>query len=296
MPIKPPSPIFIVGCSRGGTTLLQSIVAQVEGMYATREMDVFYRICDDLEYQQFGPLCGRRRVPSSIVGGLANRLGVTASYSRQPIERFLEALGREDLLPIVPRHAFKIRQIYRAYVEVMSRLAGGGVWVEKTPQNIFCVDLIHKYVPEAVIIHIIRNGPDNVASLVDAGRRYRDFTGRFGGEMGVKRALAYWNSAVRLSRKWIDRNRHYFIRYEDLASHPREAVNLLEGAVPGISCVRPVYDTQSIAAADEVWKHRKSSDITPARSKFDIGLSSEERTYVLRNVLDVDEIFPRVYV
>jgi len=59
-------------------------------------------------------------------------------------------------------------------VDAASLKAGRPIWVEKTPDHLFYVKRIQQYIPDAAFIHIIRNGRDTVASLVDAARKFPD--------------------------------------------------------------------------------------------------------------------------
>ena len=65
-------------------------------------------------------------------------------------------------------------------------------WVEKTPNHLMYIDDIASYVPEARFVHVLRNGEDVVASIVDAdlSQPTRAFRG------GVKRWARRWNYAT----------------------------------------------------------------------------------------------------
>jgi len=74
-------------------------------------------------------------------------------------------------------NSISLRHNVKTFVQIVdaaSLKAGRPIWVEKTPDHLFYVKRIQQYIPDAAFIHIIRNGRDTVASLVDAARKFPD--------------------------------------------------------------------------------------------------------------------------
>jgi hypothetical protein len=126
-----PSPIFVVGAPRSGTTLLRSMLdAHPNICCPTWETGVFEKFAMVVN----GDFTERR-----------------TDIPNLPIER-------DDLLAWCRQSAD----------DLMSRLisaSGKPRWAEKTPAHVFCIDLIHEIYPNAQFIHIVRNGRDVVRSL-----------------------------------------------------------------------------------------------------------------------------------
>ena len=60
----------------------------------------------------------------------------------------------------------KVRQFIGRYFEQLSHKHDGRWVVDKTPSNVFRVGFVHEVFPDAKIIHIIRDGRDNIVSRV----------------------------------------------------------------------------------------------------------------------------------
>ena len=81
--------VFIVGCSRGGTTLLQSIIAKQSAFVAFPESNILYQPLGDIDYRRYGSLIGRRAIPRQIMWRIVNRIGFTGYYPRKLFLKFL---------------------------------------------------------------------------------------------------------------------------------------------------------------------------------------------------------------
>jgi len=77
-------------------------------------------------------------------------------------DRFTEAQA-------TPKVAKKVR---RAFLELQEE-RGGRTIFEKTPSNCLRVPFIHQVFPEAVLVHLVRNGRDNVSSCLPFWTRPR---------------------------------------------------------------------------------------------------------------------------
>jgi hypothetical protein len=288
--------VFIVGCPRSGTTALQSLLANHTVLAGFPESNILYRFLGDIPVRRYrlDRVIGRANLPRFMLNRYLQSLGCTLHYDPRWLEEFLVSIGREDVLGLVPRKLYSLRRSFEVFVSVFDCLAGGGSWVDKSPENIFCVDEIDQYVPNAWVVHIVREGRDAVASCVAVGRKYRAFEGRFGGSDGVRRAVLYWNNAVLASRACAGRANHFLLRYEDFVEDPRGTLSPICKAI-GISLDEqdPTYNLRGIAAPAEVWKVRETHAIRKAESRFEEVLDSVERRYVEANILPVEDLVPR---
>lgn len=288
-------PWFIVGCSRGGTTVLQSLITANSDRLSFPETNILYRVCGDLTLRRFGYVLtnGWQKIPVQLSLRVLNRLGITHSFPRRAFERFLSAIGRQDLIGLVPERTFSIARTVDCFRTVLDEISGGKPWVEKTPQHVFCLDILTRYMPDAKFIHIVRDGRENVASLYVAGKEYRDFKDRFGGPRGLDNAVRYWNRALRCTSRFRSKRGHMVIRYEDLILDPERVMEEI-AAFLGVTWLGEFdrVDSGSHILPDEEWKQGYGGRVSRQPSRFD-QLSSTEQCFIESRILNVDEYVPR---
>ena len=123
-----PTPIFIVGLPRSGTTLTERILSshsQVETLSET----------------QFMQMVLRRE------GGVSGGMGLTPAA--------VDAAAAKD-----------IGRIARGYLDAVSyRLSGKPMFIDKLPENVLYLGFIAKAYPNAGIVHLQRNPMDNCFAM-----------------------------------------------------------------------------------------------------------------------------------
>ncbi len=267
----------MVGCSRSGTTLLLSRLAGHPAVYAFPETGLFLR------------LFGMRGIPS-----LPALLGLSLGREQKSLHR---ALGHDPqnspegrLQPVLspPRAQLCLRAALREGIHFLDQVAhrdGRAWWVEKTPRHYLHARLITEQVPNARVIHILRDGADVVASIVDRARRYPE---QFPRQRDPRYAITQWNRALTAHHGCWGRAGHLFLLYEDLVAEPERELTrlayqcglpwdpaLIEGATTGAAFVLP----------DEAWKQAAVGPIQtpnePREPLFDV---STRR--VIENALD----------
>ena len=183
-PGDPPTPIFIVGMPRSGTSLVEQILASHPEVTGAGELELL----EDLE----------RRAPTL--------LGRTGTYPE-----CLKAAGSDDLA-----------RLARPYLDGITTLAAGRKYVtDKMPGNYERLGLIEKLFPGACVIHVIRDARDTCVScyfqnfsknltytteLRTLGEVYRIY----------ERMMDHWHST--LSIPILD------LRYESLVASPETEV------------------------------------------------------------------------
>jgi hypothetical protein len=149
------------------------------------------------------------------------RLGLAMGRTRPQLIQFLQEVGHPELvqtLPHVPLIRLYVNCFTRA-LETMTEQAGGQVWLEKTPEHLWHIDQIQRLIPRAKFIHIIRNGPDVVASLYDLSQRYPGFWGRY--FPSLESCIEHWLKAIAISNQYVDHSNHLLVKYEDLVERPQ---------------------------------------------------------------------------
>ena len=164
-----PAPIFVVGCQRSGTTLLRLIL-------------------DSHPAISCGP-------ETRFLQGLAPVTG--SDWHRMRLYGFT----RDDW------HR-RFAELFGGFQQDYAERRGKTRWADKTPLYALHLGFIEELFPDALVIHVIRDGPDVVAS-------HRD---RFGWWSSIK-AVEKWPRYVRQARAWgsaAGAARYLEVRYEDL--------------------------------------------------------------------------------
>ncbi len=204
------SPIFIVGCARSGTTLLQSLLASHPDIASFPESKFFVDLV---------------RMPAEKSRRYA--FGIVAPQLRSTMESFLDEVEHPDLkrkLPRLPLIGLYVRSFKEILAE-LTRLQGKSIWLEKTPEHLHRLKYIEMYMPEAKIIHIIRSGVDVVASLYDIAQRYPQHWGNTFST--VDSCIQRWTDDVAITHRYLDRHNHTLVHYEQLVGNPADEVKRL---------------------------------------------------------------------
>lgn len=190
----PYRPLFIVGLPRSGTTLVQLALSSHSATVTARETHLF-----DF---YLGPMIERydaeaQRVKSE--DGIRHLL---------PNDAFLSAV-RE----------FAITALNAVYEKKPTAL----VVIEKSPLHLFFLQAIRRCLPEAYILHVIRDPRGVIASLKAAG--LEDW-GYWASKQTPSQWAASWCAGIEKGRRYRATGSEYReIRYEDLFVSAGEAIN-----------------------------------------------------------------------
>lgn len=194
---------FIIGSGRSGTTLLRAMLDSHPEMaipnesYFTAELatvrdryekdtgfDVQALLVDLLEYERFH----RWGIDEEIV---RERLAATAP----------------------PDYASAMRAVYACYAEMKGKLRYG----DKTPRYVEYVGVLAEVFPEALFIHIIRDGRNVACSYLDA--EWGPGSVEEAAQMWVYRVTAGRTGGARLGP-----DRYMEVRYEDLVERTESEI------------------------------------------------------------------------
>jgi hypothetical protein len=269
---------FLVGCPRSGTTLLQSLLA------------AHPRIASFPESHFFWSLVPNR--PALRAAGFALR------RARPRFQAYVKQLGRAELRWRLARRARLMRQFVKAYVGILDDLTLEQhklKWVDKTPENLHYADVIERYVPGARFIHIVRNGPDVVASLYDVTRVHAR---RWHGPWGVDACIHRWNQDVDMTRRLVERRNHIAVRYEDLVAEPEQVLKEL-CAFLDVVYLREMIELAGQAAhalirKDELWKSHVTAGIAASgKCKFDSLFDEQHKAYIRERLSNLNGLGSR---
>lgn len=261
--------IFVVGCPRSGTTLLQGMLAGNPEMHTFPETFFFTTAYPQNKIKRF--------------------LSWPSLNTWRYFPKLLSDMGRPDLIDDFRVKIFE-RDYHSAYLAVMDLLtieSRRKNWLEKTPRHLHCIKEIASRVPNAIFVHIVRDGWDVVASLVETTKKNPNEWAKFRknnivrwGGYSVSGAIARWNNDINLSKAAIGAANNYFVVYGDLVANPDAVMRALCREI-GIEfdsrMIEPSIRYKKIVRGDEPWKAKNSREISV----------DEERW---RNVFDASDI------
>jgi len=199
------SPLFIVGSPRSGTTLLYHMLLSSGGfgVYLT-ESKVF-----DLVVPQCGSLTILRNRRKALDLWLQSKLFTLSGLDREHIRaRILnQCRNGGDFLRIVMEEIAANQMVER--------------WADNTPEHVLYLHTIKKEIPDAKVIHMIRDGRDVALSLEKKGW-IRPFA--WDRRRSFLVAGLYWEWLVDKGREYgrtIGRD-YMEVSYEGLATQPKE--------------------------------------------------------------------------
>lgn len=201
--------IFVVGCPRSGTTLVQAMLARHPQVFTLPETGLFPRLLGGMEHR-YGDEGAAPRRPT-----LARRLGLTRRYGRREFVK----LQRSLLGHVHARAPWRLDTCVRRFFATLDELAerdGRTTWLEKTPHHLLYLPEIEHYLPDARFIHVVRPGMEVLASIMDAKLHYGDHS--FGG--GLLLWARRWNRALDVHRSCLGLRNHSLVFLEDLVRQP----------------------------------------------------------------------------
>jgi Sulfotransferase family len=201
------APVFVLGCGRSGTKFLYHTLLSAGGFAVYHaESNAF-----NLLGLRFGNLARQRN----------RRRLLDEYYTSKLFHR--TGLEPKDIDERAMNNCRNAGDFLRIVMEAIARKQGVERWAETTPLHLLYIPLIKRLIPEALVVHIIRDGRDVTASLNRIGwirplpwDRNRAF---------LVPAI-YWRWVVSKGRQYgralgAD---YLEVHYEDLVQIPRETL------------------------------------------------------------------------
>lgn len=201
------APVFVLGCGRSGTKFLYHTLLSAGGFAVYHaESNAF-----NLLGLRFGNLTRRRNrrklLDAYFTSMLFQRTGLEPAEIEERVMEDCRNAG--DFLRIV--------------MEAVARKQGVDRWAECTPLHLLYLPLIKKVVPDALVIHILRDGRDVTASLHRIGW-IRPLP--WDRSRAVLSAAIFWRWIVSKGRRYgqVMGGDYMEVHYEDVVQNPREAL------------------------------------------------------------------------
>ncbi len=200
-------PVFVLGSPRSGTTLLYHMILSAGNFAVYRtESNVF-----NLLMPRFGDLSKRRNRQALMKVWLGSKLFTRSGLDAREIE--------EKILEQCQSGA----EFLRIVMGEIARKQGVERWADSTPEHLLYLSEIKREIPEALIVHILRDGRDVALSLEKQGW-IRPFPWDRRSSLLV--AGLYWQWFVNKGRESGRRlgTDYMEIHFEDLIQNPRQVL------------------------------------------------------------------------
>lgn len=198
-----PAP-FVVGVSRSGTTLLRLMLDSHPELAIPPETHFLQALIE--------------RPPAHA----DEFLSVVTGAQTWPDFHLDAAALRARIEAIAP---FCLTGAVEAFYAVYAAGRGKRRWGDKTPPYVLRIAAIHRLLPRARFIHIIRDVRDVALSLRDKW---------FGPGPDIERAAAFWRDRIEAARRQaaeLPAGAYLEIRYEDLVAAPENALRRICAAI-----------------------------------------------------------------
>lgn len=198
------APVFVLGCPRSGTTLLYHMLLSAGGFAVYRSESNVYNLLTP----RFGN-----------IKASGNRHELVEHWLRS---KFFRASGLDatELRSLITGNCRAPGDFLRVTMQAVAKKQGLPRWAECTPDHLLYIREIKRQIPDALIVHIIRDGRDVALSFARQGWSHplpwdRDR------RLGV--AALYWSWVVAMGRKHgKELGPDYLeVRYEELVADPR---------------------------------------------------------------------------
>ena len=269
----PKKRIFLVGCPRSGTTLLQSLLTAHSQITSFPESHFFRYLIPDRNSKRYS-------------------LGIASPKAKPRFEAFLKEINREDMSSYLSDFTIFQYQYIQAFLNILDIITqeqGKTIWIEKTPGHIHYIDYIEKQIKETRFIHIIRNGADVVASLYEVTKKYPNLWGH---SWTLDKCINQWIKDVQISLKYQERSNHIVVHYENLVKNPALVLNqiceFINIKFEPVMLENYHQNTKVIVLENEPWKTSVGDTIRNRNGqKFDKLFAPEQKSYILKNLSEV---------
>ncbi|MGH8223100.1 MAG: sulfotransferase family protein [Woeseiaceae bacterium] len=185
------TPIFILGRHRSGTTWISNILASLPEIYVLSH-EIHRGVHESAYFSHLVPYCGHGRTDPDL----------RAVKCLFECSDFFALTGLTQGPDII---SHGMVDYFRSIMEAGARKKGARYWLEKTPANTLQAKFLSDVFPDAILLAVVRNYRDVVASIVHGF-----------GEPDSAQSWFWQSMVTAVYEKIIARNRGMVVRYEAL--------------------------------------------------------------------------------
>lgn len=255
--------IFIVGCSRSGTSLIQQRIVEEFNIWSLPETEFFIKKKEDAK---------QRLALASDVISKANMNLVTKIRVANNLDVFNWLVNNID---IETTYNFLFNDERYAFLQqLLSKIVGNRTsatgWVEKTPTHYqHCEKILES--DDTKIIFVIRNGIDVAASIRDRALKSPEL---FENQLKLQYSINLWNDSIKQAKRVADNKRVFIQPFEQFVLD--EAYSLSKIATFAQLDVRREKTTMKIKGEIETWKKGTDEATSPPEEKWKLLFSKSE--------------------
>lgn len=198
------SPIFVVGCSRSGTTLLRLMLTCHPDVSIPPESPFITKLYPKWGHIRIQTVEETRQLCDDLFSS-DNKFRDWGLSPREILEN-LEAIRPYDFREFVDA-------VYCLYLKRMKK--NTAQWGDKNPRHTNHIGLLMKVFPKAKFIHIIRDGRAVLNSFINANRKH----GKIYPDTPYE-AAQYWRNTLRVAYTFRKVPSYFEIHYEKLVGDP----------------------------------------------------------------------------
>lgn len=205
------APIFVVGANRSGTTLLRLILNAHPNLAIPEEVVYFGSIMAGVPIEQWrSPSIADDVYAGFVSTFIDTKCGALDGINHEQLKAQLLAEGPQDF-----------RYPYKTVLEAWARHHGKVRWGEKTPGNLFYVDVLLEMFPDAKFIHMVRDPRAGVSSMMGTTFFPKDIV------FNAMSRHKFMTEGKALLEQSIPLDQRMTLRYEDLVTEPESTVQSL---------------------------------------------------------------------
>jgi hypothetical protein len=255
-------PIFVVGVARSGTTLLRWMLTEHPRIAIPVESHFIVDLAPARE--DWGPRRQEEVLARLLADPKYHRPWMVEADLRAALEQRRPA-GYAEFVDVV----------YRLYADTQ----GKPRWGDKTPWYVRHVDLLADLFGDAVFVHIVRDGREVAASLIEAGWSRGP----------IASAARYWRRGVtsaRASGSRLGPQRYFELHLADLIAEPEATLRRVCAAIGEdytprmLGYPRRAPEMASWAPRYQRWLRHLAKPPTPGLRDWRAGLSPADRAEV----------------
>ncbi len=204
------APVFVLGAPRSGTTWLYHMLLSAGNFAVYRAESLVLNVLEP----RFGDLSVARNKRNLLKAWRETKL-----FTRTGLEM-------EKLEPRIMAECRNGGDFLRIFMEETARKQKVERWADCTPDHILHLDRIKETIPEALVIHVIRDGRDTALSMIR-----QSYPKSLPGDQHNRLLVAavYWEWMVRKGREDGQKlGANYIeVRYEDMVNSPQAVLDVL---------------------------------------------------------------------
>lgn len=239
--------LFLVGCPRSGTTLVQSCLGAHPDVLTFTESHFYDKHFRQTIRGRFAIRGGELTFPTRFLE--ENGIG-------SPMDRTADLDALRNMTGVDDAARWLIDRLDRECT-----LKKRSWWIEKTPDHVWRIPLIQRAAPDAKFVHVLRLPAPTIASLYQASQRW-------GAPKSWLDTFLHWRYSLACSARYVSqRDRHFFVFYEDFVTAPQKCCDqLLQwlGFPPDHELLgRRMQTTHRVINERESWKAGTFEEIRP---------------------------------